>query len=74
MFLTSGESEGRVHPMHAMKMAAKLQKLAKPTRPVLLYVEPKAGHGAGKPIQKRIQDIADKYMFLIWQLGLREVK
>jgi len=57
-----------------MKMAAKLQSIAKPTRPVLLYVEPKAGHGAGKPITKQIQDITDKYVFLMWQLGLKEVK
>ncbi len=66
----TAESDGRVHPMHAMKMAAKMQAVASPDRPVLLYVEPKAGHGVGKPVKKRIQSTTDQYIFLMWQLDM----
>ncbi len=66
----TAESDGRVHPMHAMKMAARMQAVASPDRPVLLYVEPKAGHGIGKPITKRIQATTDQFIFLMWQLGM----
>lgn len=68
----TAESDGRVHPMHAMKMAAKMQAVTSPDRPILLYVEPKAGHGAGKPVKKRIQSATDQYIFLMWQLGMLE--
>ncbi len=66
----TAESDGRVHPMHAMKMAAKMQAVAEPDRPVLLYVEPEAGHGAGKPVKKWIQSTTDQLIFLMWQLGM----
>jgi len=66
----TAESDGRVHPMHAMKMAAKMQKVASPDRPILLYVEPKAGHGAGKPVKKRIKSLTDQLIFLMWQLNM----
>ena len=39
-------------------------------RPVLLRIESKAGHGAGKPVSKRIGEAAAIYAFLLWQLGL----
>lgn len=70
VFFKTSEFDGRVHPMHAMKMAAKMQKIAKRDRPVLLYVEPKAGHGAGKPLEKIIKSVTDQYIFLMWQLGM----
>jgi len=69
VFFKTSEFDGRVHPMHAMKMAAKMQKIAKDNI-VLLYVEPKAGHGAGKPLKKIINSITDEYIFLMWQLGM----
>jgi prolyl oligopeptidase len=37
---------------------------------VLLRYEKKAGHGAGKPLSKAIDDLADQYAFMMWQLGL----
>jgi prolyl oligopeptidase len=68
--IETGESDSRVHPMHAIKMAAFLQKATSGEAPILLQVETKAGHGQGKPTSKRIIDTVDTYVFLGWQLGL----
>jgi prolyl oligopeptidase len=40
-------------------------------RPILLRIESKAGHGAGKPLAKQIEEGVDVYSFLFWQLGVR---
>jgi len=70
LFMT-GESDTRVDPMHAKKMAARLQADAANglDRPILLRIEPKAGHGMGKPITKLIEELTDVYAFLLWQIG-----
>jgi prolyl oligopeptidase len=64
-----------VDPMHAKKMAALMQAEAKNgssrERPILLRIETKAGHGAGKPVTKQIEEFADIYSFLFWQLGMK---
>jgi prolyl oligopeptidase len=39
-------------------------------RPILLRIDTKAGHGAGKPIAKQVEDMTDIYSFLFWQLGM----
>jgi prolyl oligopeptidase len=65
----AGDSDSRVDPMHARKMAALMQSVAK--RPVLLRVEGKAGHGAGTPVSKQIEELTDAYSFLWWQLGVK---
>jgi prolyl oligopeptidase len=39
-------------------------------RPILLRIDSKAGHGAGKPIAKQIEELTDAYTFLFWQLGM----
>jgi prolyl oligopeptidase len=74
LFITA-ESDTRVDPMHAKKMAALMQAEAangqSPARPILLRIETKAGHGAGKPITKQIEELTDIYSFLLWQLGMR---
>ncbi|MGE3822389.1 MAG: prolyl oligopeptidase family protein, partial [Isosphaeraceae bacterium] len=70
VLVTTGESDTRVEPMHAYKMAARLQNATASERPVLLRVELKAGHGAGKPLTKRIEEDADKWTFLFEQLGM----
>jgi prolyl oligopeptidase len=40
-------------------------------RPILLRIEPKAGHGAGMPVSKQIEEGVDIYSFLFWQLGVK---
>jgi len=42
------------------------------THPILLRIETKAGHGAGKPVTKQIEEFTDAYSFLFWQLGVKE--
>ena len=70
--LTCGEQDSRVDPLHARKMAALLQHATGfgDDRPILLRAETKAGHGAGKPLAKRIAEAADTWGFLGWQLGV----
>jgi prolyl oligopeptidase len=74
LFMTA-DTDTRVDPMHAKKMAALMQARAAngsdPKRPILLRIEPKAGHGAGKPIAKIIEENTDIYSFLFWQLGVK---
>jgi prolyl oligopeptidase len=72
LFMTA-ESDTRVDPMHAVKMAALLQAEAAngPDRPILLRVDSKAGHGVGKPIMKLIDDAVDVWSFLFGQLGVK---
>jgi prolyl oligopeptidase len=71
LFMTA-ESDTRVDPMHAVKMAALLQAEAAngEERPILLRVDSKAGHGVGKPIAKLVDDAVDVWSFLFWQLGM----
>ncbi len=69
LFMTA-DTDTRVDPMHAKKMAARLQAANGGDRPILLRIEPKAGHGAGKPITKLIEEATDIYSFLFWQLGV----
>ncbi|HEV7521489.1 MAG TPA: prolyl oligopeptidase family serine peptidase [Candidatus Angelobacter sp.] len=71
LFMTA-ESDTRVDPMHAIKMAALLQAEATNgyDRPILLRVDSKAGHGVGKPIAKLVDDAVDVWSFLFWQLGV----
>jgi prolyl oligopeptidase len=69
--IVTGESDTRVDPLHARKMAALLQRAQGGAAPVLLYVETKAGHGAGKPLDKWIETTADTLGFLGWQVGLK---
>jgi prolyl oligopeptidase len=70
VLFTTAESDSRVDPMHALKMAARLQAASSADRPILLRVESKAGHGAGKPLSKTIDEQADVWSFLCWQLGV----
>ncbi|HKT90399.1 MAG TPA: prolyl oligopeptidase family serine peptidase [Candidatus Sulfotelmatobacter sp.] len=74
MFMTA-DTDTRVDPMHAKKMTAEMQAEARngmsDTRPILLRIESKAGHGAGKPVSKQIEEFTDVYLFLFWQVGLK---
>jgi len=74
LFMTA-DSDSRVDPMHAKKMSALMQAEAENgtshSRPILLRIESKAGHGAGKPVTKQIEESTDVYAFLFWQLGVK---
>jgi len=71
VMFTTAESDSRVDPMHARKMAAAVQAVQKDAaRPVLLRVESKAGHGAGKPISKLADELTDELSFVLHELGL----
>jgi prolyl oligopeptidase len=74
LFMT-GDTDTRVDPMHAKKMAALMQSEAKngdsKDKPILLRIETKAGHGQGKPVAKQIEESTDMYSFLFWQLGMK---
>jgi prolyl oligopeptidase len=72
VLLTAAESDSRVDPMHARKMAALLQASTSSARPILLRIETRAGHGIGKPLSKQIDESTDVYGFLMWQLGLEK--
>jgi prolyl oligopeptidase len=69
----TAEEDSRVDPMHARKFAARLQDATAvgELAPVLLRVEQRAGHGAGKPLSKQADELADAWAFCFWQLGVR---
>ncbi|MCK4385363.1 MAG: S9 family peptidase [candidate division Zixibacteria bacterium] len=69
LFLTA-ESDTRVDPMHALKMTARLQAETSSDNPILLRFETKAGHGAGTPLSKVIEEYTDIWSFIYWQLGM----
>jgi prolyl oligopeptidase len=71
VLLTTAEEDSRVDPLHARKMAARLQAATAcgDRRPVLLREEERAGHGQGKPVSKQADELADVLAFLAWQLA-----
>ena len=73
LLFTTAQSDSRVDPMHARKMAARLQELqTDATHPILLRVENRAGHGAGKPVAKLVDELVDELAFLFHELGMKE--
>ena len=72
VLLTTADSDSRVDPMHGRKMAALLQTSTGSGQPILLRTETRAGHGIGKPLSKQIDEAADVWTFLFWQLGLEQ--
>lgn len=70
VLLSTAESDTRVDPLHARKMAARLQEASASKLPVLLRIESHAGHGAGKPLAKTIAQLVDEWSFLFLQLGI----
>jgi prolyl oligopeptidase len=68
--LTTAEGDSRVDPMHARKMAARLQAATASDGPILLRVESSAGHGQGKPRSKQLEEATDVWSFLFAQLGV----
>jgi prolyl oligopeptidase len=71
VLLATAESDSRVDPMHARKMAARLQAATSGDRPILLRLESRAGHGAGKPLAKVIDELTDSWTFVFSELGVQ---
>jgi prolyl oligopeptidase len=71
VLLEAAESDGRVDALHARKMTARLQAATAADLPILLRLETKAGHGAGKPRAKVLEELTDTWSFLFWQLGMK---
>jgi prolyl oligopeptidase len=71
VLFTTAEGDSRVDPCHARKMAALLQHEAtgQDEHPILFFQEGRAGHGVGKPVSKRADEVADTLAFFSWQLG-----
>lgn len=68
--ITTGDHDDRVVPAHSFKFAARLQEVHSGPNPVLIRIETKAGHGAGKPVSKQIEERADQLSFLAKQFGM----
>ena len=68
--ITTGDHDDRVVPAHSFKFAATLQENQECNNPTLIRIETDAGHGAGKPTDKIIAELADKMAFLFWNMGL----
>ena len=69
---TVADEDSRVDPLHARKMAALLQTRSAAEAPILIRIETRAGHGAGKPIAKRIDEGVDVLSFMMTQLGIKQ--
>lgn len=63
--VTTADTDDRVVPGHSFKFAARLQECHVGTAPVLIRIESSAGHGAGKPVSKSIEETADMWAFLV---------
>ncbi len=68
--VTTADRDDRVVPWHSYKFAAELQHAQSCANPVLIRIETRAGHGAGKPIWMQIEDIADQFGFVANALGM----
>jgi prolyl oligopeptidase len=68
--ITTADHDDRVVPAHSFKFAAALQAAQACDNPVLIRIETRAGHGAGKPTTKLIEEAADRWAFLVKVLGM----
>lgn len=71
--VTTGDHDDRVVPAHSFKFAAELQAKAGGSNPQLIRIETNAGHGAGTPVSKLVEQTADTYGFTLWNFGIKEL-
>ncbi|MFB0942730.1 MAG: prolyl oligopeptidase family serine peptidase [Patiriisocius sp.] len=69
--VTTGDHDDRVVPAHSFKFAAELQEKQGGAAPVLIRIETDAGHGAGTPVSKTIEQYADIYGFTLYNMGYK---
>jgi len=71
--ITTGDHDDRVVPAHSFKFAAELQAKQSGDNPVLIRIETDAGHGAGKPTSKIIEEQVDIFAFTLYNMGIEEL-
>jgi prolyl oligopeptidase len=71
--VSTADHDDRVVPAHSFKFAARLQETHKGENPVLIRIEINAGHGAGKPMSKVIDEQADHWAFMFFNMGITEL-
>jgi prolyl oligopeptidase len=71
--VTTGDHDDRVVPAHSFKFAAQLQAKQAGANPVLIRIETNAGHGAGKPVSKTIEEASDIQAFTLYNMGFRDL-
>ncbi|MBW2961609.1 prolyl oligopeptidase family serine peptidase [Mesonia aestuariivivens] len=71
--VTTGDHDDRVVPAHSFKFAAELQAKQTGNNPVLIRIETNAGHGAGTPVSKTIEQYADIFGFTLWNMGFENL-
>jgi prolyl oligopeptidase len=69
--ITTADHDDRVVPAHSFKFAANMQPNQKGANPVLIRIETKAGHGAGKSTQQVIEEQTDKWSFMFYNMGVK---
>jgi prolyl oligopeptidase len=72
--ITTGDHDDRVVPAHSFKFAAELQVKQSCDNPVLIRIETKAGHGAGTPVSKTIEQYADIFAFTLWNMEIKKLE
>lgn len=68
--ITTADHDDRVVPAHSFKFAAELQSVQSCEKPALIRIDTKAGHGAGKPTSKQIEEAADITSFIFWNMDV----
>ncbi len=71
--ITTGDHDDRVVPAHSFKFAAELQEKQSGNNPVLIRIETNAGHGAGTPVSKTIDQYADIFSFTLYNMGIKKL-
>lgn len=72
--VTTADHDDRVVPAHSFKFAATLQEMHRGNNPVLIRIESDAGHGGGTPTAKIIEQVADRYAFVFYNMGINPYK
>jgi prolyl oligopeptidase len=71
--VTTADHDDRVVPAHSFKFAAHLQDKQAGNNPILIRIETSAGHGAGTPVSKSIEQYTDIFSFTLWNMGIKKL-